>query len=186
MDLKTLSTIGVADDIVTVADAKNYLRINNDVDDALILNIRNNAIMHCERYLNSDILAKQRQLFLSAIDEPINLPYAPIASVETVIVQGNTLTLGDDYRILGLDNPYLTFEEESYLNAQPYSNRTSRFVVRTELDITYTTTGLVDDMVKQGVLCNIAWKYYQRDSKVPTNWKDFLSPFKIYGFYGTR
>ena len=182
MDIRIISTIGTTEPI-TLAEAKNYLRINNTQDDDYITDLIINARKECERFLNSDILAKQRSIYFADLDDAINLPYAPIATVDTVVVDGVTLSSPDDFEVLGLDNPLVRIT--SGLSA--FSRGGTRSINSAEkVQITYTTGGLPFPDIRQGVLANVAWKYYGRTAEMSTNYKNFLTPFKTFGYYGTR
>lgn len=170
MDIRIISTIGTTEP-VTLAEVKNYLRLNNTQDDDLINDIIVNARMRAERYINSDIVSKQRQVYLPAVNEPIQLPYAPITSVDTVNINGTAQTVNEGYFARGLeDNPRIEFNVGG----------------ADRVDITYTTSGLDASLVKQGVLALCAELYYGRTEVYKTNWRSFLSPFKIFSYYGTR
>ena len=170
MDLRIVRTIGTTEP-VTLAEVKNYLRLNNTQDDDLINDIIVNARLRAERYLNSDIVSKQRTVYVGEITDPINLYYAPVTTVDSVTVDGEALTVDQDYYVRGFGNPLIEFE-----GAGP----------RRIVQITYTTSGLNFIDIKQGILALCAELYYGRTEKYMTNWRSFLSPFKVNGFYGTR
>ena len=155
---------------VTLEEAKNYLRINNTQDDTLIQSMITNARRQAEIYINSDIVPKERIVHYDTLNEDINLYYAPVASVDTVTIDGVAATLDDEYELVGLDNPLFRL-------ANQYGEK---------VQITYTTAGRPAADIKIGVLCYLASLYYQREAKMPTNWKQWLSPFKVYGYYGVR
>ena len=168
-DDTVVSVIGTTEP-VTLAEAKNYLRLNNTQDDDLITSLIENARLDAEKYLNSDIVSKQRTTYYNYLDTPVNLKYAPINSVDTVTIDGETHTVEEGYTVNGLDNPKVD-------------------VTGTDIQITYTTTGITDGSIKIGILALIAWKYYQRGASekgINTNWKSFLSPYRVFGFYGQR
>jgi uncharacterized phiE125 gp8 family phage protein len=169
MDNQIISTIGVTEP-VTLAEVKNYLRITNTRDDDYINSIIPNARIRAERYLNSDIVSKQRREYFAEISEAINLRYAPIASVDTVVIDGETMTVDTDYTVEGLDNPLFKLEQ----------------TIAEKVSITYTTSGMDASLVKPGVLSLVAELYHSRTEKVTTNWRSFLSPFKVFGYHGVR
>ena len=169
MDNQIISTIGVTEP-VTLAEVKNYLRITNDRDDDYINSIIPNARIRAERYLNSDIVSKQRREYFDQITEAINLRYAPIASVDSVVIDGETMTVDTDYTVEGLDNPLFKLEQKS----------------ASKVAITYTTSGLDAQLVKPGILALVAELYHSRTEKVSTNWRSFLSPFKVFSYHGVR
>ena len=180
MDLRIISTIGTSEPI-TLAEAKNYLRVVNTADDALITSIITNARMQVERFINSDIVSKQRALFLPVVDYPINLPYAPVMQIDSVTVDGEA---NADYGSNGLDNPLISFGLSSLYGYQ--STRTTTTTSFRNVQITYTTTGISDESLKLAVLACVAWLYHGRDAVMGTNWKAYATPFKIFGYYGTR
>lgn len=169
MDNKIISTIGVTEP-VTLLEVKNYLRITNTRDDSYINSIIPNARIRAEKYLNSDIVSKQRREYFANVSEPMNLRYSPLSTVDSVSVDGVTMTVETDYTVEGLDNPLFKLEESS----------------ADKVTITYTTAGIDASLVKPGVLALVAELYHSRTEKVTTNWRSFLSPFKVFGYYGVR
>lgn len=171
-DLRIVREVTGSTEPVTLAEAKNYLRITNTQDDTLITSMIESARKNVERWLNSDIVPKERQVFYDNLTEEINLYYAPIASITSVTVEGTAQVLDEGYEVIGLDNPLIRL-----INNGGFAER---------VQIVYTTSGVSDASIKQAVLCYIAFLYHGRDSKVNTNWKAFASPYKIYGYYGVR
>jgi hypothetical protein len=169
MDNQIISTIGVTEP-VTLTEVKNYLRITNTRDDDYINSIIPNARIRAEKYLNSDIVSKQRREYFACISEAINLRYSPITSVDLVVIDGVTMTVDTDYTVEGLDNPLFKLEQSS----------------ADKVTITYTTAGIDASLVKPGILALVAELYHSRTEKVTTNWRSFLSPFKVFGYYGVR
>ena len=169
MDNQIISTIGITEP-VTLLEVKNYLRITNTRDDDYINSIIPNARIRAERYLNSDIVSKQRREYFAEICEPINFRYSPISTVDSVTIDGVTMIVDTDYTVEGLDNPLFKLEQSS----------------ASKVAITYTTSGLDSSLVKPGILALVAELYHSRTEKVTTNWRSFLSPFKVFGYYGVR
>ena len=169
-DVKVLSTNDAPSTVVSLDQAKLYLSVTNTQEDVMITSMITNAILQAEKYLQRDILGKVREMYLVRVTDPIQLYYSPIASVNTVTVDGKELTLDTEYEVLGLDNPAIRFID------QPAE----------KVLINYTTKGLSDESVRQGILALTAWLYDRGASGMRTNWKSFLSPFKTFGFYGTR
>ena len=154
--------------IVSLAEVKNYLRITNTQDDTEIQDMIDNSIDAIERFLATDILAKSRQMYVSQVDEPINLYYAPVdTSVDiTATAQGEATTFTE----LGIEDPLLRFDGNAC-----------------DVKISYTTKGIQDlSKIKQGIKARVAWLYFGRTAMMSTNWKAFLSPYKRSGYYGTR
>ena len=166
VDSRVVSVIDDTD-IVTLAEAKNYIRINHNEDDALITNAITQATLMAEVYTYSDIKPKQREMSLSYVNQSFNLFNAPIESIDSVTIDGVETT---NYEIDGIDNPTLK------LDVLP-----SRKVL-----VTYTTKGISDVGIKQGILSAIAYLYYGRDSKMNSSYKVWLAPYKTTGFYGVE
>src|SRR5210317_44880 len=116
-------------EIVTVSDVKDYARIDTDVDDTLIGNMITEARIWCENFISRDIVAKNRTYYLPTTNGLFDLPFAPIASVVSVLINGAAA----QYTEYGLDD--LSIE----LDGGPADN----------VKVTYTTTGLNDGLVKQ-------------------------------------
>ena len=157
-------------DIISLSEVKNYLRVTNTQDDNEIQDEIDNAIDAIERYLDIDILAKSRQMYIDCVDEPINLYYAPInTSVDISVTSSGNAEEGFD--MLGIEDPKIRF-----------GGRTEDVV------ISYTTKGITDlSKIKQGIKRRVADLYFARgEATMNTNWKLALSPYRRYGFYGTR
>ena len=169
MDLQIINTIGT--DVVTLAEAKNYIRVTNTSEDTLITSMISNATRRIEAYINTDIVAKQRAMFLDRADEPFGLYYAPINTTIAPVVEvdGEVQTTGA-YEVIGLENPLIRLE--------------STFAEK--IKVTYTTKGIADDGIKPAILCYVAYLYHGRDAMMSTNWKLFAAPYKLQQYYGTR
>ena len=155
-------------DIVSLAEVKNYLRITNTTDDTEIQDMIDNSIDAVERYLEQDVFAKSRQMYVDSVCDSINLYYAPIdTSVDLSVRLGGEIT--DDFEQLGVQDPLIKFQGS-----------------RNDVLIAYTTKGITDlSKIKQGIKARVAWLYYGREAEMSTNWKAFLSPYRRFGFYGT-
>ena len=170
-DVRIDSTNDAPSSIVSLNEVKLYLSVTNTQEDVMITSMITNAILQAEKYLNRDILAKTREFYLVRVEEPINLYYAPVASVNSVTIDGRVAELDKDYEVLGLENPSIMFI------APP---------VRKVL-INYTTTGISNESIRQGILALVSFLYDRATYPENKNrWKLFLSPFKNYGYYGTR
>ena len=99
-----------ASEPITVADVKGWSLIETTADDTVIEAIIVSAREMVENFLSKDIVSKDRILF---VDEPedsentIILPYGAKDGTITVNVDGEDLTLGDDYTIVGIGNKYI-------------------------------------------------------------------------------
>ena len=157
-------------DIVSLEEVKNYLRVTNNQDDVEIQDAIDNSIDAIERYLSQDILAKERRMFLDTANEDFQLYYAPLSSVAEITVDGTALT-SSDYTLKGIEDPAISLEN------YPAES----------VNVRYFTKGITDiSKLKQGIKSRVAMLYFGRDSKVMTNWKAYLAPYKRYAFFGTR
>ena len=162
--IKVNSLLG--NEIITAADVKSYVRIDTNEDDALIANMITEARIWCENYISRDIVAKNRTYYLSDTSGLFDLPFAPVATIVSVTVEGEAAT----YTEYGLDD--LSIE----LDGGPSSN----------VKVTYTTSGLNDGLIKQALLQMVSNLYDNRAdfvtgtivSQIPTNVKSILSGYK--------
>lgn len=163
--IKINSTLG--NEIITAQDVKDYVRIDTAEDDALITQMITQARIWCENYISRDIVAKNRTYYLPSTNGMFDLPFAPIASVVSVTIEGNNA----EYTEFGLDD--LSIE----LDGGPAEN----------VKVTYTTTGLNDGLIKQALLQLVSTYYDNRAdfsvstgdvNMVPTDVKNILSGYK--------
>lgn len=154
-------------EIVTTAEVKLYARIDTDADDTLIGNMITQARIWCENFISRDIVAKNRTYYLPATNGVFDLPFAPVASISTVTVNGETAT----YEVLGLDNETIELDGGS----------------AEKVKVTYVTTGLSDELLKQAIM-QLATTYYDNRADyvrgdndvttIPSNVKSILSSYK--------
>jgi len=163
--VKINSTLG--NEIITAQDVKDYVRIDTNADDALITQMITEARIWCENFISRDIVAKNRTYYLPTTNGLFDLPFAPIASVVSVLINGSAA----QYTEYGLDD--LSIE----LDGGPADN----------VKVTYTTTGLNDGLVKQALLQLVSTFYDNRAdfsvsagnvNKVPTDVKSILAGYK--------
>ena len=89
-------------EIVANSELKAYARIETSDDDTIVAEMIKSAREKCEAYINRDIVAKTRTLFISDVHRSgeygdlyrrkikIVLPFAPISSVTSVQQQDNS------------------------------------------------------------------------------------------------
>ena len=166
-DIKINSVTG--SEIVSTQDVKDFVRIDTSADDTIIDRMITAARLWCENYIGKDIVAKNRTFYLQQVDDRFTLPFAPVASISSVTSEGNAVT----YESYGLDD---TMIEIKSLPAD-------------EVKVTYVTTGLTDDLVKEAILHLVATMYdYRADfvdgnvNEVPNSTKKLLQSFKTMYF----
>lgn len=150
---------------VTLAEAKNYLRVTVDtVDDALITEMIKAARAIAENYISRDIIQRQREMYVDyQPDYQLELLNSPIASVDSVVIMGVTQTEGTGYQLIGIsDDPILEFNELG---------------IR-ELSVTFTTAGMLNDpSIKQGILSILHGLY--DNGTAGDMYKSILAPHKV-------
>jgi len=164
-------------EIVTLQQVKDYVRIETTADDVLLATIISTAHSWCENYLSRDIIAKNRTVYYKTVDHnsnyfyadqqaPIRLPFAPVASIVTVTVEGSAA----DYTMKGVGN------DELVLNQAPAK----------DVKINYITQGLTDAEIKTAIFILCSTLYDNRTEFVtgtiattlPINVRTILNPFK--------
>lgn len=162
-DIKINSVTG--SEIITTQNVKDFVRIDTSADDTIIDRMIVAARTWCENYIGKDIVAKNRTFYLEEVDDRFTLPFAPVTSISSVTSKGTAVT----YETYGLDD---TMIEIGTLPAD-------------EVKVTYITTGLTDDIIKEAILHLVATMYdYRADfvdgaiSEIPTKTKDILQSFK--------
>lgn len=165
--IKINSTTG--SEIISVADCKNFIRIDTIADDALLGVMITAARINAENYLSRDIVAKTRTYFLekSPNDLLIDVPFGPIASIQSVTGTINNTSL--EYSIYGLDDKIIEL-------VGIYDN----------VKINYTTSGMSDGLLKQALLMMVSTYYDNRTDfvtgtivqDVPSASKQILNGYK--------
>jgi uncharacterized phiE125 gp8 family phage protein len=144
------------DVVITLAEAKNYLRVDFDDDDVLIQATIDSAIRRLEQYGSFAMTTRQLQA-IAYVDYIIELPYTPISSITKVEFFNGTdwtqLSEGGDYVVFGINYKKVRFNT--------YRGREFRF--------TYTC-GFTDlpHIIKQATLKLIADLYDYRQSESPS------------------
>jgi uncharacterized phiE125 gp8 family phage protein len=163
--IKINSTLG--NEILSVQEVKDYVRIDTSADDALLGGMISQARIWCENYISRDIVSKNRTYYIDTTANGLfDLPFGPITSVEQITIDGTATTA---YEILGLDNETIELDQGS----------------AERVKITYITAGLNDSLLKQAMLQLISTYYDNRAefvegsvSEVPTNVRVILSSYK--------
>ena len=173
--IEIVSTTG--SELITTSDVKTYVRIDTDADDTLIDRMIVQARIWCENYISRDIVAKERKYYLDVVEGFIQIPFAPVGSISSVTVQGQTA----EYQEKGLNKEQIILT--SGVN-QVLSGSNTPFAK--EVLITYTTAGLSDDLIKQALLQMVSTYYDNRTdfiqgnnvNEIPTNVKSILASYK--------
>ena len=163
--IKITATTG--SELINTATAKTYLRVDTSEDDTLIGQMITQARIIIENYISKDVVAKTRKLYLATVDERFVLPFSPVASIQSITVDGTATTAYSEY---GLDDTIVELES---LPAE-------------EVIVSYTTSGINDSFLIQANLQLVSTLYDNRAdfiigqtvSEIPTEVKSILSSYK--------
>lgn len=173
--IKINSVLG--NEVVTVAEVKDYVRIDTSADDALIGQMIRQARIWCENYISRDIVAKNRTYYIDYTDTGLfDLPFGPVNSIDQITIDGTATT---SYEILGLDNETIELDQGSAKRVKVTYNTVG-------LGDSWTTALTNDPLLKQAMLQLISTYYDNRAdfvdgssvSEIPTNVRNILSSYK--------
>ena len=177
-DNRIVSVLGSSDTILTLDEAKLFVRVKNERDDDILESMIPQAIALAEAYLSKDILAKQREYYIPFVNKEIYLPWSPINTTIPIQVEvdGTILTLDEGYSTFGYENPSIR------IGTSVYGERSQASY---DVKITYTTKGYGAEL-KQGVLAAVAYLYkasgradLMQMSNVMTDYKTILAPYRL-------
>lgn len=160
VDCQVVSVTGT--EPVTVADAKEWGLIDTSADDTVIGYMIKSVREALENYISRDIIAKERKYYIEQAVQPIALPFSPIALISSVTYtrDATALVLNTDYYVDGLQNKVIDF-----------SSYPKNYVT-----ITYTTSGITDQSVKDSVKACFEYLYNSRGLVMMDNFKGFEIP----------
>lgn len=98
------TTVAATAEVVTLTEAKNYLRVDYSEDDVLIQDLINSAQIRLEQYAGIAMTPRTLEV-VAYVDEFIELPYAPINNITKVEYwngQSWVLMTSGDYKVLGV------------------------------------------------------------------------------------
>lgn len=164
--IKINSTIG--NEIVTLAEAKAFIRIDTTDDDTIITTIIEQARLVCENYISADIVSKNRTYYLESANDRFEVPFSPITSITTVTVEGSAAS----HTSYGANNEILSLDK----------------LAAKDIIVTYITSGINNALVKQAILQLVSTLYDNRSDiivmqgisfvEIPTDVKNLLSSMK--------
>lgn len=164
---KIISTTG--SEIVTVTDAKNFIRIDTSDDDALLGNMIEQARIWCENYIGKDIVAKSRKYYIEEVSNRFEIPFSPIDTITSVTSEGSTM----NYTTYGL------YDDVIELNNLGKNK---------DVIVSYTTSGSDDALLQHAILQFVSTLYDNRADfivmqgvsflEVPANVEHILAPYK--------
>ena len=158
---------------VSLSEARVYLGITlSTEDDDLVTDQISSSREIAETFLSRDLVGHTIvQTEIRNLDGVIDLYRSPIASVDSVSIDGVDLVLGEGYELRGsTDDPVVyLMDATSFADAPPtgpYQN----------VVITYTTSGFTNAVVKQGVLSIVSDLYNY--GKVGKGHMSILTPYR--------
>lgn len=144
--------------ILSLVEIKNFLRIDFDNDDQLLLKALNTATRQCELCI-SKTLNKKTYVYstFNEIREKVFLQFAPILSIEKI----ETLNIKNIITVINESN----YIFDNVLNAVIFKNIPTNIF---RLDTTYKAGfEVVSDDLKQGLLYHIAKLYEDKTGFYP-------------------
>lgn len=167
-----------ADEPLTLAEAKLYLRVDHDIEDLLINDLIVTARLTAEEWLKRSLVTQSWKLAYDAcLPECVALPMGPVNGITsvTVVNRDNTTQLIDS--------------ENYYLNAAKDTLMFDSAVIGFRIEIVYSTGfgagPAVPRPIKQGMLAHIASMYDHRAepeyAALPAQAISFYSPFRGVG-----
>ena len=145
----------VNNDIISLSEIKNFLRIDFEDDDDLLKRLLKSAIRRCELYISQSLNSKTYQLSLYKIDKEIKLMYLPITNVTLI-------------NIIDKNNKSIEFKNymfDKISNKIIFNNIPSNFY---RIDIIYEAGYVeVPDDLKQALLFHISKMYEDKNGYSP-------------------
>jgi uncharacterized phiE125 gp8 family phage protein len=159
-----------------LAEVKNFLRVDESIDDNLIAKLIKTATKQCELYTGKTLITKTyRCSFYNSIEYSVNLLYSPIqsiVSIKTVDAKNNETLIDDASYFADMAGGILNF------NAVP-----ANFY---RIDITYiagfgNVANEVPEDLKQAMLIHIARMYDDKSgySLLPTSCLEIYKKYKL-------
>jgi uncharacterized phiE125 gp8 family phage protein len=150
---------------VTLAEAKDFCKVDINTDDALITSLITAARQDCEAFTGVGFVEHMIVAVLNNLNGDIYIPYGPIVTINQVQDRdGNILVLDQDYELSG--------------------NQFKRLQKPCETDITIDYIGgyeTLPNTLKTALLNQIYWLYDNRAQsmdKISPIAKSLLNPFR--------
>ena len=78
---------------VTLAEAKEYLRVDSSAEDALITNLINVAVLFCEKYTKRDLVNKTYKTYRDNFSNKITIKKSKLQSITSIQYYDNSDSL---------------------------------------------------------------------------------------------
>jgi hypothetical protein len=156
---------------VSLADAKNYIKVDFTDDDVLIAKMLVQAVSWCENYLSRDIVSKTRKYYMDKTNGLFDLPFSPVTSITSVKIDGSAAT----YDVIGLNNETIELHSGS----------------AEKVEVEYITESVFNNFTQgaliEGAILQLVSTYYDNRTdfvmgvginEIPTNVKAILASQK--------
>lgn len=150
---------------VTLAEAKDFCKVDIDTDDAIITSLITAARLYCEAYTGVGFIVHNAVVTLNNYNGDIYIPYGPLLAVNQVTDKDdNVLVLDEGYKLSGQSFKRLEYPRE------------------TNITIDYTTGySELPQTLKTALLNQIYWLYDNRsqaNDEISPICKQLLNPFR--------
>jgi hypothetical protein len=156
--------LGTITEPVTVAEAKQYCRVSNDVEDDLFEELITQSRQAVEKAANISITPKTITLWFTNSAGNFQLPFGPMTSFTSLTdVNGNTIT-SNVYKLIGGQYPNLQKPDWANLTAVYTTGMSTvpkeiKIAILDQINYGYENRGMdVDDMG----ICEKTWRVCQR------------------------
>lgn len=166
-------------EVITIDEAKSFLRVDDDGDNDLILQLIRAVREFAENYMNISIVAKQITLsFVEIKDNLITLPFSPVISI-------------NELKYYDIQNGSLIYEAEQsdyHLHHNNYSLYLKKYFPNSELFINYNSgisvngdNNLVPAGIRYGMLAHLSKIYDSRGGNysIPKSVQTFYDTYRI-------
>lgn len=154
---------GPAEEPVSLAEAKAFLRLDGDAEDGLVLSLVAAARLHVEAATGRALVSQSWRLVLDAWPEELRLPVSPVVAVS----EARAFDEQDDEHALALDGLQVA-GDRLLLPAEPGGMPVLRPRLGIEIDYVagFGAADDVPDDLKQAVLALVAHWFEHRDRAV--------------------
>ena len=156
---------------ITLEEAKIFLRIDTDEENTLLESLISAARQYAEKYTCRSFLTQEWELTTKVIAEKLFLPYPPVQSVESVLLDGQ---LVDDYKYALLPGDTL------YFVSPLYAVTPSGIVIRYTAGYGNVPEDVPRD-IRQAILITVAGLYENRESGgISAEARELLKPYRVF------
>lgn len=143
-------------EIITLAEAKLFLRVDGNEEDSLISDLITAAREKSEAWLRRSLLTQRWQLQQAFVPaQRVKLPLGPIQEIESV----STTRLGQTTTLTSLQYRYFPESQELEIDAGMDADRVTVTYISG-----YTDASKIPAAIRQGVLHTLSHYYHQRES----------------------